>query len=190
LPTGTARRTMTAADLNIPEPPDGADPLTAAPRPSTRVADPETGHLPASPAGFTIIVASNPAPVYAVPLFVAPGQLQVASIAASVPALNFRSLGDFGSLPGGNDAESWLEPHEVWARFADQPARAIPALEQTLPEAIPLIFENPVDIFRSEPTSNNREVSPQQGLSQSSAALDLVFAQMATDTDDFGDLSE
>jgi hypothetical protein len=30
LPTGTARRGMTAADLNIPYPPQGADPLTAA----------------------------------------------------------------------------------------------------------------------------------------------------------------
>ncbi|MFI5455458.1 MAG: MBG domain-containing protein, partial [Isosphaerales bacterium] len=30
LPTGTARRVMTIADLNIPYPPDGADPLTAA----------------------------------------------------------------------------------------------------------------------------------------------------------------
>jgi hypothetical protein len=29
LPTGTARRTMTTQDLNIPYPPDGADPLTA-----------------------------------------------------------------------------------------------------------------------------------------------------------------
>jgi hypothetical protein len=30
LPTGTARRDMTTPDLNIPYPPDGADPLTAA----------------------------------------------------------------------------------------------------------------------------------------------------------------
>jgi hypothetical protein len=30
LPIGTARRSLTAADLNVPEPPDGADPLTAA----------------------------------------------------------------------------------------------------------------------------------------------------------------
>jgi hypothetical protein len=33
LPMGTARRTMTVADLSIPDPPDGADPLTAAGRP-------------------------------------------------------------------------------------------------------------------------------------------------------------
>jgi len=30
LPTGTARRVMTVTDLKIPDPPDGADPLTAA----------------------------------------------------------------------------------------------------------------------------------------------------------------
>ena len=71
LPMGTTRRTMTVADLNIPEPPDGADPLTAAPRISGRSADPTTGpyNLLASPASFTMTLAltANSAPVYAAP---------------------------------------------------------------------------------------------------------------------------
>jgi hypothetical protein len=90
----------------------------------------------------------------------------------------------------GAYTESWLGLEDVWTRFGNKPARAIPVLEQTSQEVIPLIPENPVDILRAEPTDHDLEVSPQQVQSQSTAVLDQVFAQMAADMDDFGDLSD
>jgi len=184
LPIGTARRTMTVADLNIPEPPDGADPLTAAPRISTHL---ETGlvNFPAIPGRFT----SNPALttytalVYADPLFIARGQRSADSITPGLPASVVAPV-------RAVESEPWLRLEDIWKPFADQPAPAIPALEQTSPEAIPLIYENPLDIFRAEPTDHDQEISPQQVPSERTAVLDKVFAQMATEVADFDNLDD
>jgi hypothetical protein len=182
LPMGTARRTMTVADLNIPEPPDGADPLTAAPRPSTGMAEPFTVRLPASPAGFTMTLAptGNSALVYAAPLLVAPGRVAFVPPSLAAPVVAPASYTD--------DMEPWLDA--IWASFEDQPARTVPGLEPASPEGLPLIFESSIDIFRLEAESHEAEVSSQQVPAQPSAVLDQVFAQMAEDMDDFGDVSD
>ncbi|HWY88279.1 MAG TPA: hypothetical protein VNX28_16325, partial [Gemmataceae bacterium] len=182
LPMGTARRTMTVADLNIPEPPDGADPLTAAPRPTIGMAEPFTVRLPASPAGFTMTLAptGNSALVYSAPLLVAPGRV------AFVPP----NLADPVVAPANytDDTQPWLDV--IWASFGDQPSRTVPALEPASPEVIPLIFESSIDIFRLEATTHDLEVGSQQLPAQPSAVLDQVFDEMATEVDEFSDLSE
>jgi len=185
LATGQVHRIMTVADLNIPDAPDGADPLMAAPGTSTRVVASATAHLPASPSGITmaLTLTSEQSPVYGTSLLVAPGQLPIASNPPTLPAQ------PIAPMRVADDTESLLGLADVWARFGDQPARAIPGLQQTSPEAIPLIFENP-DFFRAEPTDHDPEVSPQQVRSENTAVLDQVFAQMAADMDDFDDLRD
>ena len=44
--------------------------------------------------------------------------------------------------------------------------------------------------FQAQPTDHNPEASLQQPPSQPCAVLDLLFAEMATDMDDLGDLSD
>jgi hypothetical protein len=170
---------MTAPDLNIPEPPDGADPLTAAPRPSSRV---EAGpvNLPANPVRFTITLTptTSPDPLYAAPYFIAPVQRSVDSITPGI-------LASVVTPVRGAESEPWFGMEDVWTPFADQPTPAIPTLKQASPEAIPLVFEKPVDIFWAEPPHHHQDTSPQQVRTESTAVLDQVFAQMATEVADF-----
>ena len=131
------------------------------------------------------------------PLFIGSGQFvdicSVDSAPLNIPGLvfvsrasSFQSHGDIGSLPRANDTRSWFSLDDFWARFVDQSTRATSALEHTSPDPIPLILENP-DIFGVEPTDHDTEGSLHQTQSLPSAVLDQVFAQMATDMDDFGD---
>jgi hypothetical protein len=140
LPTGMARRTMTVADLNIPEPPDGADPERAAPPPSAAeapapeatlsepVAAPQAvsgraaAHEAAAGGQALPAVALGPQAGRAVlppglPLSVGPG----ASGSAAAPALPppgsavFVRRGDVAFLLGGAGADV-----QVWAVDRDR----------------------------------------------------------------------
>ena len=65
LPSGVARRTMTVADLNIPYPPEGADPLRAA----GAFADPATGPSSATAPALPLAGGAGRTPVLTVPVF-------------------------------------------------------------------------------------------------------------------------
>jgi hypothetical protein len=156
LAPGTSNRTLTGADLNISDPPAGAEPLRAAPRPIAVAPASVPSALPSSPAAGSAstplaLGSLYPAPVDAIMAFLNRGSPAVlsgggtgatamgptgatgngaAGAGSSLLGLALGSAGDAGTA-------SPIAPDEGWAMPEDQPAGDTSGAPETLsPEVV------------------------------------------------------
>jgi hypothetical protein len=192
LATGQVRRVMTVADLNIPDPPTGADPLRAALPVSNAVIDSGLRN------GGTM--AFDGPPSFVVMPSVGSGASEYVSPSYPPNATNSQSLGDFASVAMGQDSKpvgkgaNFSIPVERFPGFGDFQGleRDVSPILNDGVEIVPSIVASDV-VFEALGIENelvipNQPSTDQPGQSDNNATVDAVFALMAADTDDFGDI--
>jgi hypothetical protein len=174
LATGTAHRVMTVADLNIPLPPVGADPLLAAPRPAKGYAGPGLVQginlAPATAAAFVItpVTTSGPAPLSMKQAHLPSGDRSAAFVPLGVTDAGWRDV----AAGSAEDAELWPGVAEEWLPPVTQPAGAVPAVKP---------FD---DVAQGWPHTSSAE-NPNAEREICTNAVDSAFAWMADDMDDY-----
>jgi hypothetical protein len=184
LPTGTSRRTMSVADLNIAEAPTGADPLTAAVFGDHEPVVAPTGitrsvslvQLTGVPVVTPVAIGSLVLPV-SVPTAATAFQRFILAPAneLSIPSGAAGLFCDSVSNPVG-ESDALRQAWEGWSRLEMQPADARPVGDQAAPDATGPSLEKDSDAFWSPAASPQHDLLPSDDFLLASA-VNRVFAE-------------